>query len=155
MQGEFDDLSTVNEKTLGDIVLKKYNTDFFMMDKYPLSIRPFYTMPDPETYGKVPPAQQLSNSFDMFMRGQEIVSGAQRVHDHKLLMERVNFCSGSEGHGGPAPADIQGYTDAFKHGAFPHGGGGVGLERVVMLYLGLTNIRKTSCFPRDPGRLTP
>ena len=80
----FDDLSTENEKTLGDIVKAKYGTDFFIMDKYPLSIRPFYTMPDPETYGKVPPAQQLSNSFDMFMRGQEIVSGAQRVHDHAV-----------------------------------------------------------------------
>ena len=155
MQGSFDDLSTEHEKTLGDIVKAKYGTDFFIMDKYPLSIRPFYTMPDPETYGKVPPAQQLSNSFDMFMRGQEIVSGAQRVHDHALLMERVNFCHSGGGHGGPAPEDIKGYTDAFKYGAFPHGGGGVGLERVVMLYLGLTNIRKVSCFPRDPTRLTP
>merc|ERR1719224_158692 len=86
-QGDFDDLSTVNEKILGDVVKKKFGTDFFIMDKYPLSIRPFYTMPDPDTFKKVPDAEQLSNSFDMFMRGQEIVSGAQRVHDHALLME--------------------------------------------------------------------
>lgn len=85
-QGEFDDLSTAVEKKLGNIVKEKFGTDFFMMDKYPLSIRPFYTMPDPET-AHLPPAQQLSNSFDMFMRGQEIVSGAQRVHDHAMLME--------------------------------------------------------------------
>ncbi|KAJ1448325.1 hypothetical protein M885DRAFT_539552 [Pelagophyceae sp. CCMP2097] len=153
MQGSFDDLSTANEKTLGDLVLAKYDTDFFMMDKYPLSIRPFYTMPDPETFGKVPCAETLSNSFDMFMRGQEIVSGAQRVHDHALLLERIKYCH--EHAGGPAPHEVQGYTDAFKFGAFPHGGGGVGLERVVMLYLGLGNIRKVSCFPRDPTRLTP
>ena len=50
---------------------------------------------------------------------------------------------------------IQSYVDAFKYGAFPHAGGGVGLERVVMLFLGLQNIRKTSMFPRDPKRLTP
>ena len=50
---------------------------------------------------------------------------------------------------------IQSYVDAFKYGAFPHAGGGVGLERVVMLFLGLHNIRKTSMFPRDPKRLTP
>lgn len=155
MQGDFDDLSTENEKKLGDIVLKKYDTDFFMMDKYPLSIRPFYTMPDPETYPSKPPAEQLSNSFDFFMRGQEIVSGAQRIHDYKLLMERVIHCHNSAGHGGPHPDSIKAYTDAFKFGAFPHGGGGVGLERVVMLYLGLTNIRKASCFPRDPSRLAP
>ncbi len=50
---------------------------------------------------------------------------------------------------------IQSYIDSFKFGAFPHGGFGVGLERVVMLFLGLDNIRKTSLFPRDPKRLTP
>jgi aspartyl-tRNA synthetase len=154
-QGAFDDLSTVNEKILGDLVLEKYDTDFYIMDKYPLSIRPFYTMPDPETYKKVPPAEQLSNSYDIFMRGQEICSGAQRVHDHALLMERVIHCHGDAGHGGPHPDSIKSYTDAFKYGAFPHGGGGVGLERVVMLYLDLTNIRKVSAFPRDPSRLTP
>lgn len=50
---------------------------------------------------------------------------------------------------------IQSYIDAFKYGCPPHAGGGIGLERVVMLYLGLDNIRKTSMFPRDPKRLTP
>ncbi|KAH6584002.1 hypothetical protein BASA61_007764 [Batrachochytrium salamandrivorans] len=50
---------------------------------------------------------------------------------------------------------IQPYIDAFKYGAPPHAGGGIGLERVVMLYLDLGNIRKTSLFPRDPKRLTP
>ena len=52
-------------------------------------------------------------------------------------------------------ASIQSYIDAFKHGALPHAGGGIGLERVVMLYLGLKNIRKSSMFPRDPSRLSP
>lgn len=50
---------------------------------------------------------------------------------------------------------IQPYIDSFRYGAFPHGGFGVGLERVIMLFLGLDNIRKTSLFPRDPKRLTP
>ena len=50
---------------------------------------------------------------------------------------------------------IQSYIDSFKLGAPPHGGAGVGLERVVMLYCGLNNIRKTSLFPRDPKRLEP
>ena len=111
------------------------------MDKYPLSVRPFYTMPDPEN-------PLLSNSYDVFIRGQEIVSGAQRIHDVNLLIERAKAWN--------VPiASIQSYIDAFKHGALPHAGGGVGLERVVMLYLGLKNIRKTSMFPRDPSRLTP
>jgi len=76
------------------------------------------------------------------------VSGAQRVHDVDLLIERAKAAN--------IPLEsIQSYVDAFRHGALPHAGGGVGLERVVMLYLGLKNIRKSSMFPRDPSRLAP
>jgi len=141
-EASFDeDLSTELEKALGRIVKEKYGTDFYMMDKYPLSVRPFYTMPAPEN-------PRLSNSYDLFIRGEEIVSGAQRVHDPVLLQQRAEAC-------GIPVSTIQWYVDAFKHGALPHGGGGVGLERVVMLFLGLKNIRKASLFPRDPKRLTP
>ncbi|KAJ1421411.1 hypothetical protein B484DRAFT_452709 [Ochromonadaceae sp. CCMP2298] len=136
-----EDISTPQEKALGKLVAEKYNTDFYIMDKYPLSARPFYTMPDPAN-------PNLSNSYDLFIRGEEIVSGAQRIHDPELLVERANAC-------GVPLNTIQSYVDAFKHGAHPHAGGGIGLERVVMLYLGLGNIRKTSMFPRDPNRLTP
>eukprot|EP00349_Pseudokeronopsis_sp_Brazil_P012541 CAMPEP_0202979846 /NCGR_PEP_ID=MMETSP1396-20130829/85884_1 /ASSEMBLY_ACC=CAM_ASM_000872 /TAXON_ID= /ORGANISM="Pseudokeronopsis sp., Strain Brazil" /LENGTH=600 /DNA_ID=CAMNT_0049719461 /DNA_START=1 /DNA_END=1803 /DNA_ORIENTATION=- len=136
-----EDISTPHEKALGKIVKEKYKTDFYIMDKYPLSVRPFYTMPDPND-------TKLSNSYDLFIRGEEIVSGAQRVHDVELLVERAN-------HFNIPIKSIQSYIDAFKHGALPHAGGGIGLERVVMLFLGLKNIRKTSMFPRDPSRLTP
>ncbi|KAL3275816.1 hypothetical protein HHI36_020560 [Cryptolaemus montrouzieri] len=84
----------------------------------------------------------------MFMRGEEILSGAQRIHDPKLLTERAK-------HHGVEIEKIQSYIDAFKYGCPPHAGGGIGLERVVMLYLGLDNIRKTSMFPRDPKRIFP
>ncbi|MNF13942.1 Asparagine--tRNA ligase [compost metagenome] len=50
---------------------------------------------------------------------------------------------------------LQAYVDAFKYGAYPHAGCGIGLERIVMLYLAIGNVRKTSMFPRDPKRLTP
>lgn len=137
----YEDLSTPQEKALGKIVKEKYGTDFYIMDKYPLAVRPFYTMPDPDD-------ELVSNSYDLFIRGEEIVSGAQRVHDANLLVERAKHWK--------IPVEtIQSYVDAFKHGAVPHAGGGIGLERVVMLYLGLKNIRKTSMFPRDPTRLTP
>jgi nondiscriminating aspartyl-tRNA synthetase len=136
-----EDISTPHEKALGKIISQKYGTDFYMMDKYPLSARPFYTMPCPEN-------PELSNSYDLFIRGEEIVSGAQRIHDPVLLTERATAM------GIPLPS-IASYIDAFKHGALPHGGGGIGLERVVMLFLGLKNIRKASMFPRDPSRLTP
>jgi len=140
-QGDYDDLSTENEKVLGGIVKDKYGTDFFFMDKYPLSVRPFYTMPCPED-------PKLSNSYDFFIRGQEILSGAQRIHDADMIVERAKAK-------GIPIEDIKSYVDSFRHGALPHAGGGIGLERVVMLFLGLPNIRKCSWFPRDPKRLSP
>ncbi|KAI1717612.1 tRNA synthetases class II (D, K and n) domain-containing protein [Ditylenchus destructor] len=140
-QGDEEDLSTPNEKALGRFVREKYNTDFYVLDKFPLAVRPFYTMPDPND-------ERYSNSYDMFMRGEEILSGAQRVHDPKLLTERAKV------HGIDLEK-IRAYIDAFKYGCSPHAGGGIGLERVTMLFLGLGNIRLASMFPRDPKRLTP
>lgn len=139
--GDEEDLSTPNEKFLGRLVKAKYDTDFYILDKFPLAVRPFYTMPDPNN-----PKQ--SNSYDMFMRGEEILSGAQRIHDPVFLEERAK-------HHEIDIEKIRSYIDAFKFGCSPHGGGGIGMERVTMLYLGLDNIRKTSMFPRDPKRLTP
>jgi nondiscriminating aspartyl-tRNA synthetase len=140
-QDNYEDLSTENEKKLGGIVKEKYKTDFFFMDKYPLAVRPFYTMPDPND-------PKLSNSYDFFIRGQEILSGAQRIHEPDMLEERAKVH-------GIELKDIEAYVNSFRHGALPHGGGGIGLERVVMLFLGLPNIRKAAWFPRDPKRITP
>lgn len=139
--GDEEDLSTPDEKLLGKLIREKYGTDFYILDKYPLAVRPFYTMPDPNNPIK-------SNSYDMFMRGEEILSGAQRIHDPALLTERAL-------HHGIDTEKIKSYIEAFHYGCPPHAGGGIGLERVVMLYLGLDNIRKTSMFPRDPKRITP
>jgi len=138
---EFDDLSTPNEKLLGSLVRAKYDTDFYILDKYPKSVRPFYTMPNAED-------DRYTNSYDLFIRGEEICSGAQRIHDAALLEQRIKEC-------GVGISSIQDYVNAFKYGAPPHGGGGIGLARVVMLFLGLKNIRMTTMFPRDPFRLTP
>ncbi|XP_039481674.1 aspartate--tRNA ligase, cytoplasmic [Drosophila santomea] len=139
--GDEEDLSTPNEKLLGRLVKAKYDTDFYILDKFPLAIRPFYTMPDPNN-------PVYSNSYDMFMRGEEILSGAQRIHDPEYLIERAK-------HHGIDTSKIAAYIESFRYGCPPHAGGGIGMERVVMLYLGLDNIRKTSMFPRDPKRLTP
>jgi len=139
--GDEDDLSTPAEKLLGRLVRAKYDTDYFILDKFPLAVRPFYTMPCPVD-GK------YSNSYDMFMRGEEILSGAQRIHNTEFLIERAN-------HHGIELNTIASYIDSFRYGCPPHAGGGIGMERVTMLYLGLDNIRKTSMFPRDPKRLTP
>ncbi|KAG0564520.1 hypothetical protein M758_8G113600 [Ceratodon purpureus] len=135
------DFNTETEKTLGKLVKEKYKTDFYILHRYPAAIRPFYTMPcwDDKRY---------SNSFDVFIRGEEIISGAQRVHDPELLTKRATEC-------GIDVKTLSTYIDSFRYGAPPHGGAGVGLERVVMLFCALNNIRKTSLFPRDPQRLAP
>ncbi|KAL6547647.1 Aspartate--tRNA ligase 2, cytoplasmic [Orobanche hederae] len=135
------DLNTESERKLGHLVLEKYGTEFYILHRYPLAVRPFYTMPchdDPK----------YSNSFDVFIRGEEIISGAQRVHVPEFLTERAQAC-------GIDLKTISTYIDSFRYGAPPHGGFGVGLERVVMLFCALNNIRKTSLFPRDPQRITP
>jgi aspartyl-tRNA synthetase len=135
------DLNTEAERKLGALVAEKYGTDFFIMTRFPAAIRPFYTMPDP-----VDPA--WSNSYDVFIRGEEIISGAQRIHDPAMLEASARKAG--------IPVDsIADYISSFRYGAPPHGGAGVGLERVVMLFCGLPNIRYTSLFPRDPKRLTP
>lgn len=135
------DLNTEAERKLGQLVFEKYGTEFYILHRYPLAVRPFYTMPcyDNPAY---------SNSFDVFIRGEEIISGAQRVHVPELLAQRAESCGIDVG-------TISTYIDSFRCGAPPHGGIGVGLERVVMLYCALNNIRKTSLFPRDPQRLAP
>lgn len=140
---DFEDLSTENEKLLGKLVREKYDTDFYILDKFPLAVRPFYTMPDPED-------PRYSNSYDFFMRGEEIMSGAQRVHDHDLLISRMKE------HGlQPSDPGLDDYAEAFAYGCAPHAGGGIGLERVVMFFLDLKNIRRATLFPRDPKRLRP
>jgi nondiscriminating aspartyl-tRNA synthetase len=136
------DMNGAMELALGRVVKEKYGTDFFMLDKYPSSIRPFYTMPDPED-------PRYSNSYDIFIRGQEICSGAQRCHDPDLV-EKILQEKGIEVGDG-----LKSYIESFRHGVSPHAGAGIGLERVVFLYLGLDNVRKASMFPRDPNRCTP
>ena len=79
---ELDDLSSALELTLGELVKEKYNADFWILDQYPVGIRPFYTMPSPQS-------PDHSNSYDIFIRGQEICSGAQRCHEPDLLQRRV------------------------------------------------------------------
>jgi len=141
--GDLEDIGTEDEKLLGSVIADVHKQDFYIIDKFPAHVRPFYTMPDPLN-------ADVSNSYDIFIRGEEVTSGAQRIHDPDMLLRQAAAKD--------PPVDlspIQAYVDSFKYGAPPHAGGGIGLERVVMLFLGLPNIRKSSLFPRDPKRLSP
>ncbi|RAL12089.1 aspartyl-tRNA synthetase, cytoplasmic [Aspergillus homomorphus CBS 101889] len=133
---EDEDLSTRDEIRLGELVKEKYGTDYYILDKFPTNARPFYTMPDPDD-------NRFTNSFDIFIRGQEIVSGGQRIHDPHMLEENMKRV-------GINPDTMEEYMEGFRWGAPPHAGAGVGLERLLMLLLKLGNIRLASLFHRDP-----
>jgi len=134
-----EDLATAAEKRLGQLVKEKYHTDYYILDKFPASARPFYTMPDPTD-------DRYTNSFDIFMRGQEILSGGQRIHDSRFLEKRIKSA-------GINPDSMPEYLEGFRWGAPPHAGCGIGLERLTFLFLNLGNIRLASMFPRDPKSL--
>eukprot|EP01013_Petalomonas_cantuscygni_P013542 TRINITY_DN2792_c0_g1_i1.p1 TRINITY_DN2792_c0_g1~~TRINITY_DN2792_c0_g1_i1.p1 ORF type:complete len:635 (+),score=113.11 TRINITY_DN2792_c0_g1_i1:29-1906(+) len=136
-----EDLTTPNERLLGRLVKQRWGVDWFILDMFPSAARPFYTMEHPRD-------ARFTNSYDMFMRGEEISSGAQRIHDQELLLQRAERL-------GVPTKQLAAYIESFGLGSWPHGGFGVGLERVVMLFLGLPNIRKVSLFPRDFKRLEP
>lgn len=141
IQNPLEDLTTENEKNLGNIIKEKFGSDIFVLDKYPKSARPFYTMVNDSD-------SNYTNSFDVIMRGEEICSGSQRIHDYKKIIERMSELQIQTG-------PFSDYLKSFECGSRPHGGCGFGAERILMLFFELGNVRKTSLFPRDPKRLFP
>ncbi len=132
------DLGSEEEKLLGEI-LKDEGHDFYFITRYPLEAKPFYTMPEGDKY---------SRGFDLECKGVEVASGSQRIHDEKLLKERLVECELD-------PKDFEAYLKAFRYGMPPHGGFGFGIERFLMNLLDIKNIRECILFPRDRTRLTP
>jgi aspartyl/asparaginyl-tRNA synthetase len=137
------DLTTAMEKQLGKLIREQYGTDFYVLDEFPMSVRPFYTK-------RHPTDPNLSNSYDFFMRGEEIMSGAQRVND-AVELEAAMREKGLD----PDSDGFIDYVNAFRQGCRPHAGGGLGLNRIVQFFLGLDNVRQATPFPRDPQRLRP
>lgn len=136
---EDEDMGTRDEIALGAVIKEKFKTDYYVLDKFPASARPFYAMPDPND-------AKLTNSFDIFLRGQEILSGGQRIHDATMLEAKMEALKMD-------PKTMEDYMTGFEWGAPPHGGGGIGMERILMLLLKLGDIRNASLYPRDPRSL--
>lgn len=135
------DLDTEGEKLLGKYVKETYNSEFVFITHYPKEARPMYTMPNKENTA-------VTDSFDLLYKGLEITSGAQRIHDYNMLLTSFN-------EKGLHSEKFQSYVDTFRYGCPPHGGFGIGLERVVYKLLQLSNVREASAFPRDCSRLIP
>jgi nondiscriminating aspartyl-tRNA synthetase len=133
------DLDPEGEKRISEYIKRKFDSEFVFLTHYPKTKRPMYTMPCGETE---------THSFDLVFRGVEITTGGRRIHDYKQLVERMHAK-------GLNPEAYTSYLEAFRYGAPPHGGLAIGLERLTALLLGLSNVRRTSLFPRDGKRLTP
>ena len=135
------DLEPEEEQHIGRYAKEMWGSDFVFVTHYPGRKRPFYTMDDPED-------PRYTLSFDLLFRGVEITTGGQRIHNYDQQVEKLKAR-------GMEPEDFSGYLLFHKHGAPPHGGLGIGLERLTMQLCGLDNIRRASLFPRDRTRLEP
>ncbi|KAJ3522527.1 hypothetical protein NM208_g12819 [Fusarium decemcellulare] len=145
-----EDMGTAQEKAVGAVVRAKYKTDFYVIDKFPETARPFYAKVD-DAGTTVGDGVRVTNAFDMFLRGQEILSGGQRIHDPAELEERIR-AKGID----PESAGIKEYLTTFRQvGVPPHGGGGIGLDRVVAWVLALPSVHLAAYYPRTPKRLLP
>jgi aspartyl-tRNA synthetase len=131
-----EDLSRAAEKAIGE-----HMGSYYFITGWPTAIKPFYVMPDSENPEK-------SCAFDLMYKDLEISSGAQRLHIHDILVERIKKQ-------GLNPASFERYLAAFEYGMPPHAGWGLGAERFTMCITGVKNVRETVLFPRDRRRLTP
>ena len=135
------DLEPEEEALIGQYFKEEYNADFVFVTHYPSKKRPFYAMDDPED-------TRFTLSFDLLFHGLEITTGGQRIHDYNALLKKIED-RGMETEG------MEQYLDTFKYGMPPHGGLGIGLERLTMQLLGEENVREACLFPRDLNRLEP
>lgn len=135
------DLEPEEEELIGKFFKEEYGADFVFVTHYPSKKRPFYAMDDPED-------KRYTLSFDLLFKGLEVTTGGQRIHDAGMLLEKMKDRGLTE-------EGMEQYIDAFRYGMPPHGGLGIGLERLAMQLLGEENIREACLFPRDMSRLAP
>ena len=133
------DLEPEDEKEICKFAKEKHGSELVFITHYPTKKRPFYTYPDPED-------EDYTLSFDLLCRGLEIVTGGQRIHEYKKLLENIKKWRNE-------PKDFSFYLQTFKYGMPPEGGFAFGLERMVKQILGLENIREACVFPRDMERI--
>lgn len=135
------DLEPEEEALIGQYFKEEYDADFVFVTHYPSKKRPFYAMDDPED-------PRFTLSFDLLYHGLEITTGGQRIHEYHKLAEKIAARGMSE-------EGLEQYLDTFRYGMPPHGGLGIGLERLTMKLAGEDNVRETTLYPRDLSRLEP
>lgn len=135
------DFAPEEEKWLGEYFKREYGSPIVFVTHYPSVKRPFYAMDDPEN-------PEYTLSFDMLLNGLEVTTGGQRIHDHAEQVKKMQDR-------GMDIEEFEDYLTMHKYGMPPHGGMGLGLERIVENILGLETIKQATAFPRDRDRLRP
>jgi nondiscriminating aspartyl-tRNA synthetase len=138
---EDEDIDNEGERMIGEYAAKTYGSDLVFLTHYPTALRPFYSMPNAKD-------SSYTDTFDLLFRGVEIASGGQRIHNYEQLVNNIKKF-------GMDPDTFKDYLDIFKYGAPPHGGWGLGSERIIQKLLNLGSIKEAVLFPRDVKRLTP
>lgn len=132
-----EDLGDPQEVLIGKIMQKR-DHEWYFITKYPSKIKPFYIMMDGE----------LSRGMDLDFRGMEIASGGQREHRYDQLVKVMKEKKMD-------PAKFEFYLNAFRYGMPPHGGFGLGSERLIQQIIGVENVKEVILFPRTPDKLIP
>ncbi len=135
------DLSPEEERKICEYVKKEKGHEFVFITEYPVSVRPFYHMHDEHD-------PTLTKSFDLLWNGLEVTTGAQREHRYDVLMAQAK-------EKGMKIETIQFYLNFFKYGCPPHGGYGMGPNRMMMKLLGIDNVREAMFLYRGVKRLEP
>jgi len=136
-----DDLSPEEERKICEYFKETEGHEFVFITEYPVSVRPFYHMRDEHD-------QKLTKSFDLLWNGLEVTTGAQREHRYDVLVSQAQ-------EKGMRLEPIQFYLNFFKYGCPPHGGFGMGPNRMIMKLLGIDNVRDVSFLYRGVKRLEP
>ena len=135
------DFDPEEEKKLCQLIREKTGSEFVFVTHYPSAKRPFYAMDNPQNL-------EETLSFDLLFRGMEVTTGVQRIHSYETQAEKMR-------HKGLNPEDFSSYLMIHRCGMPPHGGLGLGLERLTSRLLEQDNVRRACLFPRDIHRLTP
>jgi len=135
------DLDPEGERLLSSLISDRYGHEFVFVTEYPISVRPFYHLRPADK-------PNVTESFDLLWKGVEITTGAQREHRYDVLVAQAR-------EKGMELEPLRTYLDSFRYGTPPHGGLGAGLNRIVMVLLGLDSIRESTFLFRGPHRLHP
>ncbi|MCW1293020.1 MAG: aspartate--tRNA(Asn) ligase [Candidatus Parvarchaeota archaeon] len=138
---EEEDLDPEGERLMGSYVKETYNSDFFFLTEFPWSVAQFYHMRKKED-------NNVTYRADLIYKGLEISTLAQREHRYEILLNQLK-------EKGLHPEEFKFYLDFFRYGVPPHGGAGLGLERIVKQMLNLENVQESTLLPRTPTHLVP